>query len=91
MERKTEKITKEMLADIQWIHSILKTMGATSYDKRIVAKQTGQAVDFAKGALWERDQINAMAGDLLGEIASADQWHKSWPHRAAAIRAYLTS
>lgn len=85
-----EKITKDMLHDIQWIHGILKTMGA-QYDKRIVARQTGQALEFVKGAIWERDKILALAGDFLGELATAEQWHKSWPRRAAAIREYLQS
>jgi len=62
-------ITGSMLSDIVWINKQLTSMGE-GYDKTIAREEMGKAVEFIKGALWERQRINKFAGDFLREIAS---------------------
>ncbi len=50
------EITKDMLADVEWLNRQLKTMGS-GYNKHITSEFVGRTVDFIKGVLYERERI----------------------------------
>ena len=49
------EISKEMLAEIEWIHRQLKVMGK-GFDKRLTADYIGRSVEFIYGVLFERQR-----------------------------------
>ncbi len=53
------EISKEMLAEIEWIHRQLKAMGE-GFNKNMTAEYIGQTIEFIKGALWERKRQEIM-------------------------------
>jgi hypothetical protein len=50
-----KEITPQMLADINWIHSCLQTMGE-GFNKTITREMLGRTLEFAKGAHWQRER-----------------------------------
>ena len=55
----SREITKDMLADVEWLNRQLKTMGA-GFNKHITAEFVGRTVEFMRGVLWERERQNTL-------------------------------
>ncbi len=49
------EISKDMLAEIEWIHRQIKTMGK-GFDKRITADYLGRSLEFIYGVMYERQR-----------------------------------
>ncbi len=53
------EISKDMLAEIEWIHRQIKTMGK-GFDKRITAEYIGRSLEFIYGVIWEKQRQETM-------------------------------
>ncbi len=53
------EISKEMLADVEWLNRQLKTMGA-GFNRHVTAEFVGRTVEFMLGALWERQRQESL-------------------------------